>query len=337
MITLNSRNFSELQTIWTEESSKLSGNLTSNSSLPKDISDRLFSDDNFDKKYFKSITSQKIEPLKFNNELNYITGLDILAELQNLSKPNNLTLFRAIRFPTPKRLSELVNEKGFSQENYEQERLQRLYSDKEYLLLREQIKNNALFNFQPQERIVEGLPAFSLVNDAIQIHRAYRSNVDRVAIAVGFFPKELFEEGIFELYANTAIDFERQNDSRDFKITDFKQGPKGSTIIDYSSLRVRGIDVFETFLRKAPTNMSDMNKLGVKQSFYVLDIYNAKNYNVNFDSISQNSKLLKENEWFLHGFLGDHSLLGRDKAKYIPFNCYEIKSNNKRNVAYVLE
>lgn len=114
---------------WREELNKLSENLTTNQIMPKHLIDKLLEEDESLK---DKLILKEVDFSKLNGLLNKINGLDILAGLQKFAKDGCLTLFRAVRFPTYKRMYEVVYEKGYAILNYEQERILELYKNKEY-------------------------------------------------------------------------------------------------------------------------------------------------------------------------------------------------------------
>ncbi len=303
--------------IWERTTKNLSGNLTTNEYLPAEIREKLLKED-----------ANLIDQLNFKNisfpypceELKNIKGMNILSGLQKKNKKDCLTFFRAIRFPTVHRIWETVHEKGISTSNYEQERI----LDKAYCLARKRIRENKNFWIQPQERVVNGLPAFHLVNDAIQIHHAYKNSIDKALIVVAYMPFELIKNKRLSLIANTAIDFSHNNNERDIEITDFLK-KQNHYLIDSQSLRARGIDLHEMYLKNLPCALEEHKKLGIEQEFYLIDTYEINQNDERIRKLFNNSKLLKSNEYFLHGFFGDHNIFGRRPAKYLPFSCQEIK------------
>lgn len=123
--------------IWDKTLDELSGNLTTNEHIPKKLKNILLEDDLSlkDQVIFKE---SKFKPLP--GVLSQIKGLSILSSLQNLKKKNCLTVFRAIRFPTYKRIYQMVYEQGYAVQNYEQERILELYKSKKYTKKRRSIQ-----------------------------------------------------------------------------------------------------------------------------------------------------------------------------------------------------
>jgi len=308
--------------IWREQLKKPSGNLTTNQAMSEYLIEKLLEEDMSLKG--KIIFSDVSFP-ELNGILNEIKGLDILAGLQSLNKNGCLTLFRAVRFPTYKRIYEVLYDKGYAVLNYEQERILDLYSNKDYIQRREQIKKDNLFWTQPQERVVKGLPLFCLVNDALQIHRAFRSEEDKVVMVLIHIPHELLETRKAKLIANPAIDLDYNNEDRDFEIRDFY---KEDDIweIDYGALRARGIDLQEMYTADLPWQISEAEKLGITQDFFLLDIYKISD-NSKTNELRANTEVLKENKYFLHGFFGDQNIFGRRKAEFLPSKCRRISKN----------
>lgn len=307
---------------WREELNKPSGNLTTNQIMPKHLVDKLLEEDESLK---EKLILKEVNFPKLNGLLNEIDGLDILAGLQKFTKDGCLTLFRAVRFPTYKRMYEVVYEKGYAISNFEQERILELYKNKEYSEKRDSIKNDPLFWTQPQERVVHGLPLFCLVNDALQIHRAYRAKEDKVAMIAIHIPHNLLESGKIKLISNPAIDLDYDNKERDLEIEDFYK-ENGTYEIDFRALRTRGIDLQEMYTKDLPWEVEEAEKLGVTQDFFLLDIYRISD-NSKIQELKQNTEILKANCNFLHGFFGDQNIFGRRMSSYLPNKCYSIKRN----------
>jgi hypothetical protein len=206
--------------------------------------------------------------------------------------------------------------------NYEQERILQLYGCSKYLEKRETLKRDSNFWTQPQERVITGVPVFNLVNDALQIHKAYRGERDRVLIIGIHIPHNLIMGGDLELIANTAIDLDYHNDARDYRITDFKKR-EGCMVIDYGALRVRGIDLHEMYIKGLPFDLDGHKLLGIEQKFFLSDIYSVDIKNPQFQNLG--TDVLKNHEYFLHGLFGDQNVFGRGVTKYLPSRCYEVK------------
>ena len=114
---------------WKDNLKKLSGNLTTNASMPTGLRKVLLQED-LSLKNKILLEEKSFSQLK--GLLGEIPGMNILAGLQNLKKQNCLTVYRAVRFPTYKRMHEIVTTSGFAIGNYEQERIEKLYKDKNY-------------------------------------------------------------------------------------------------------------------------------------------------------------------------------------------------------------
>lgn len=305
---------------WREQTKQLSENLTTNTKLEERLVDLLLEEEATlkDKVSFKNMSCPKLQGF-----LSRVEGIEILHELQNLHKPGYLTVFRAFRFPTLKRVYEVVNHLGYAVSNYEQDRILSLYTNREYLEKRKELKNDKRFWTQPQERVVEGLPVFSLVNDAIQIHRAFRGKVDRVGIVAIYIPINLLEEKIIKLTANTAIDLDYFNQERNIDINDFKKDTHKCEI-DYKALRVRGVDLHEMYAQNLPFNLKEAKEWGIEQDFFLLDIKKINIKEGLFQDLFQNTEFLKRHQKFLHGFFGDQNIFGRRETKYLPFKCTKV-------------
>jgi len=316
---MNDLHLESMLSRWNERIMKSSGNLTTNSYLSLELKEKLLTEN------YNLINDLNFEEISFpflSSELHYIKDINILAGLQKLNKKENLTVFRAIRFPTVNRIWETVSDLGLSMPNYEQERILQLYENNDYIKKREMIQKDSLFQTQAQERVVDGVPVFNLVNDALQIHRAYRSEEDRLLLIGIHIPYDLFQNGDLKLIANTAIDLDYSNSERDFEITNFKE-KNGYPVIDYHALRVRGIDLHEMYIKGLSYTLEGHKKLGIEQKFFLLDIYRS-----DIDSLGMfdiDSEVLKENEYFLHGFFGDQNVFGRRPTEYLPSKCWEVK------------
>ena len=304
---------------WRKQLQEPSGNLTTNEVMPNEIIEKLLEEDESLK---ENIQFEEVGFPKFDGVLNKIKGLDILAGLQSVQKEGSVTLFRAIRFPTYKRMYDVVFEQGYSVPNHEQERILELYKRPEYSQKRNEIKADKHFWTQPQERVVEGLPLFCLVNDALQIHRAYREQEDKTVIIAIHIPHELLKSGSIRLIANTAIDLEYTEDERDFEIKDFwDEGDKYS--IDFEALRARGIDLHEMYSKNLPRTIEAAEEMGITQDSFLLDIYRIKK-GEDYKELFVDTAILKKNKWFLHGFFGDQNIFGRRESLYLPSKCQRI-------------
>jgi hypothetical protein len=305
---------------WKKQLGELSGNLTTNEYMPEKICKELLKED------LSLKNKLSFEEIDFPNQAGIsgkVKGFNILSGLQRIHKKGCLTLYRAVRFPTYKRIYEMVSSFGCSIANYEQERILELYHDKKYQTKRSEIRKNKNFWIIPQEKVVPGLPMFSSVNDALQIHRAYRSKKDKVAMIAVHIPFELIGKKI-KLISNPAIDLEYDECERDYKIIDFAK-KNGLIDFDYTALRAKGIDLHELYAQNLPWCLKDSNKLGIMQDFFVLDIYEIQaNDRKKIKDLFQNSKLLKENQYFLHGFFGDQNIFARRKSRYLPFRCQKV-------------
>ena len=303
---------------WKKQLQELSENLTTNEVMPKHLAEKLLEEDVSLK---ERLSFEEINFPVSNDVLGEIEGLNILSGLQKQSKKGCLTLFRAVRFPTYKRMYE-VSINGYAISNYEQERILDLYQNKDYVQKRESLKTDSRFWTQPQERVVHGLPLFCLVNDALQIHRAFRGETDKVVIIAIYIPHELLESKKIKLTANTAIDLDYENHERDFEISDFY---KKDDIyeIDFGSLRARGIDLHEMYTRDLPLDIKQTEALGITQDLFLLDLYKIKE-GKKINNLFTNTEVLKKNKYFLHGFFGDQNIFGRRKAFYLPSSCSKI-------------
>lgn len=305
---------------WEKGTRERSGNLTTNDHLPPEIKRKLLLEN------LSLINDLEFEEINFPTlckELNSIEGMRVLSGLQKLKKEGNLTVYRAIRFPTLSRIWRTVSELGLSIPNYEQERILQLYGKRDYVAKRRRIQANPHFWTQPQERVVDGVPVFCLVNDALQIHRAYRSEKDRVLMIGIHIPYKLLRSGDISLFANTAIDLDYDNSERDFKITDFQERD-GSFVIDYKALRVRGIDLHEMYFKGLPFDLEGHKLLGIEQRFFILDIYKLDSNDSRIRELS--TEVLEEHEYFLHGIFGDQNVFGRQATRYLPFKCHEVRA-----------
>jgi len=305
---------------WKKQLEKLSGNLTTNEYMPEKIRQVLLEEDSSlrNKLSFEEINFPKLSGL-----LGEIKGLEILSGLKKINKKGCLTLYRAMRFPPYKRMYELGCNYGCAIANYEQERILELYNDKKYKAKRNQIQKNKNFWVIPQERVVCGLPAFSLVNDALQIHQAFRGKKDKVVMMAIHIPHKILKTKV-RLIANPAIDESYDICDRDYEIKDFVNND-GIIGFDYSFLRAKGIDLYEIYAQNMPWSLSDMKKIGISHDFFLLDIYEIQGKDKKkIKRLFDNNKLLKENQYFLHGFRGDQNIFARRESRYLPIKCRKI-------------
>lgn len=317
-------NTKDLHKNWEKQLKELSQNLTTNGAMPQHLADKLLEEDLSLK---DELSFVEVDFSKLGGKLDNVEGLNILAGLQGKTRKEGcLTLFRAVRFPTYKRMHGLVYGDGYVVSNYEQERILEFYQNEEYIQKRDGIKADDRFWTQPQERVVNGLPLFSLVNDALQIHRAYRGEYDRMVIIALHIPHKLFESGRIKLIANTAIDIDYTNDDRDFEIKDFWKD-NGAYVIDFEALRARGIDLHEMYTRDLPLDAINGELLGITQDFFMLDIYRIVDQS-SVNALFEDTELLKKNKHFLHGFFGDQNIFGRRKSYYLPYKCHKIEKSN---------
>lgn len=318
---MKSLSLEEMLGKWEESTKSRSGNLTSNENLPKDIRKKLLRED---VSLINELTFEKVNFSYPCEELKNIEGMNIISGLQKINKKGCLTFFRAIRFPTVYRIWRTIHKMGLSTSNYEQERLLFLYGNDKYMTKRRQIQQDPIFWIQPQERVIHGVPIFGLVNDAIQIHRAYRNEIDKVLMDVIHLPLELIKSRKVKLTANTAIDVDYDNVERNYEITNFRKRKNGH-YIDYRTLRAKGIDLNEMYITKIPFDLKGHREFGIEQKFFILDIYRINLHDIQFQKLFNNSKVLRDNEYFLHGFFGDHNIFGRRPSEYLPFECQEVK------------
>lgn len=300
-----------------------SGNLTTNEAMPPEIVEKVLEEDAALK---NKISFEPIDFPSLSGLLGGIKGLNILAGLQSLHVPETLTVFRGIRFPTFKRIYDVVSDQGYTVANHEQERIEELYRRPAYIQKRTEILRDPHFWTQPQERVVKGLPLFCLINDALQIHRAFRSEKDHTLIIALHIPYELLKTRKIRLIANAAIDLDYQNDDRDYEIKDFYDAGQRYEV-DFEALRARGIDLYEMYTNDLPRDIQHATSLGIRQEYFLLDICKLAK-DKNFKALFDNTALLRENKYFLHGFFGDQNVFGRGEVTYLPFRCQRISLKN---------
>jgi len=117
---------------WKNIAEKPSGNYASNVPLAGELLDKLM-ENHISNDYFNSkieISKTKFPELEKN--LSKVSGLDILSGLHKLYKKDCITVFRAIRFPTPRRILKMVEDDGISTLNYEHDRLLQIYENPDY-------------------------------------------------------------------------------------------------------------------------------------------------------------------------------------------------------------
>ena len=115
------------------------------------------------------------------------------------------------------------------------------------------------------------------------------------------------------------------NNERDFEIKDFIK-TNGAYEIDFRALRMRGIDLQEMYTADLPWQVSEAEKFGITQDFFLLDIYKIKDTS-KINELKKETELLKNNRYFLHGFFGDQNIFGRRMSSYLPSKCYKITKN----------
>lgn len=302
---------------WRKQLSEPSGSLTTNEAMPSELIDKLL-DEGLSLKE-KIIFEEVSFPLLGNN-LDSVVGLNIIAGVQSKNRKGYLTLFRAIRFPTYKRIHEVAKTYGYAFSNYEQDRILAFYNHRDYQKKRGEIIKDHRFWTQPQERVVSGLPLFSLVNDALQIHYSFRGKTDFILLVAIHIPQGLLQSGKIKLISNSAIDLDYKNEEREWEIKDFIE-KESSYSIDYKALRARGIDLHEIYSKDLPHNLEEAQKIGIEQEFCLLQTYHL---NSELDRVIDDTKILKENDWFLHGIFGDQNVFARRRAKHLPLKCYNI-------------
>ena len=311
---------------WIECAKKNSGNYASDYPMPTEIIEKLFyNHDNITG--IRALSEIPIHPKELTSQLNQLGGLRLLSYLQKLNIPGHLAVYRAIRFPTEQRTREVLLYNGISTINYEHERLLSLYNDKDYISKREQIKCDKRFDLQLQERIVKGLPIFFMVNDSIQIHRAFRCHSkDKIIIIVAFIPLHLLKNGNIRIISNVPLAESYDNDSNDYDITEFTIINNNMVEMDWNRLRRQGINLYEAYLTGVPYSISDCESLDIKQKYYMVDIYrphiNCKIKSINDVIISD--QILDANHSFMFGFFGDYHIFGRRCSEYLPLKCHEI-------------
>lgn len=290
--------------------------------MPDNIIDELLEED---ESLRDSLVFSDVQFPRLDGKLDAMDGLHIVAGLQDTTKQDCMTLFRAVRFPTIKRLHTMVREEGYSISNYEQERLGTLYEiDKKYW---EERYSRAMFGHpalgtQPQERIVHGLPLFALANDALQIHRGFRGEQDMVAMCAIHIPQKLIKSEKVSFIANTAIDVHYAKAERDHLIRDFRKRD-GKLEFNFHALRARGIDLHEMYTKDLPMTLADGEAMGIDQQFFLLNIARITD-ETRMNELFADTKLLLDNEHFLHGFFGDQNIFARRRSAYLPMACQEV-------------
>jgi hypothetical protein len=333
---MKEKSIDEMIEIWKRTMNCNSYNLTSNAPLPQHIRAQLLHEN---KKLENDLVfTEKIFPTT-SIELDRIVEYDapyfnILAGLQSEKKADNLTFFRAIRFPTINRIWPTVVGYGMSMSNKEQERLRWLYTSPEYINERSNIQANSNFWIQPQERIVDGLPIFVMANDALQIHHAYKGRIDKTLLVVAHIPFDIIKNKQLTLVANSAIDINCNSPENDVEITDFINR-NNSPRIDYNSLHSKGIYLHELYIKGLPLALHEHQKLGIDQKFYLLETHSININESPFTDLFKNTELMNKNQYFLHGFFGDHNVFGRRPAKYLPHHCEEVTLNPSINIKYI--
>lgn len=311
---------------WNKMTAEPSGNYTSNLPLDKDLKDVLLDEKISEETFNKEI---KVGQTKFDSlseNIDKIKGLNILAGLQNLHKPKCITVYRAIRFPTKTRIVSILKERGISTLNYEHERLMRIYNDDNYKKKRNTLKKDPRFSFQPQERVVPGLPVFFNVNDAVHIHRAYRGNDDIIGIVAAYIPYNLIQQNVIEIFSNHAIVENYSDDFGDKKINHYRQSSNKRIQPFYKALDIEGNQIYETYCNGIPESLNKCSAMGIEVTCFLLELYRPK-VNANkkcINGIDISDELNKYKLPFLYGFWGDDNIFMRRTSEFLPKTCYEI-------------
>ncbi|MFY0602747.1 MAG: hypothetical protein JXQ93_02275 [Flavobacteriaceae bacterium] len=311
---------------WERMTAEPSGNYTSNLPLDEDLKKLLLNENLKEVTFNKQLSLKKMEFNSLSKKINTIQGLNALSGLQELQKPNCITIYRAIRFPTKTRITSMLTDKGLSTLNYEHERLMRIYEDSDYKKKRNALKKDLRFSFQPQERVVPGLPIFFNVNDAIHIHRAYRSDHDIIGIVTAFIPHSLIQQNTVEIFSNDAIVENYSDDFGDKKINHYKQSSNGSVIPFYKALGIEGNQIYETYCKGIPERIKDCNDMGIEFRYFLLELYRPEidPQDKCINGVDISDELAKYKLPFLYGFWGDDSIFMRRVSEFLPKTCYEI-------------
>ncbi len=113
------------------------------------------------------------------------------------------------------------------------------------------------------------------------------------------------------------------NEERDFEINAYIYD-NNQVKINLEPLFIRGIDLHEMYIKNLPWSIQGCKKYGIKQDYFLLDIYEIKKDN-EIKKQHQNTKTLLKYNYFLHGFFGDQNIFGRRASKYLPFKCRKIE------------
>jgi hypothetical protein len=311
---------------WINGASKPSGNHTSNLPLDNDLLNLLMENHVSIDSFNNSLFFKEIKFPKLDLNTNHVKGLNVLSGLQNINKPDCVSVYRAIRYPTPKRILQIVLDSGVSTINYEHQRLLKIYEDEEYRRKREQLKKDPRFSFQPQERIVPGLPIFFSVNDAIHIHRAYRSENDLIVVAVAFIPHAQLKNDSVEIFSNYALVQNYSDSDGDKKITHYRKLNTGRVVPFYKALNLEGNLVYETYCTGIPQSVSDSKTKGIEQRFFLIELYKPQidSQIKTINGVFLSNDLMANDSYYLYGFWGDDNIFMRKPSEYLPNTIYEI-------------
>ncbi|WP_075343144.1 hypothetical protein [Tenacibaculum agarivorans] len=311
---------------WDLMTSQPSGNYVSNLPLDEDLKELLLNNSINKVDFDKQVRLNEVKFDRLSKKIDTVTGLNILSGLQKLHKPDHLTVYRAIRFPTKTRIISMIKDRGISTLNYEHNRLMRIYENDEYMMKREQLMKDPRFSFQPQERVVPGLPVFFNINDAVHIHRAYRGEDDIIGIVTAFIPYNLIKQDTVEIYSNDAIVENYSDDSGDRKINYYNKNREGRVCPSYKALSVEGSQIYETYCKGIPEDLESCENLGIEFKYFLLKLYkpqiDIKSKRINGVDIS--SELAQYKLPFLYGFWGDDNIFMRRVSQFLPNSCYEI-------------
>ncbi len=311
---------------WSQMTTKPSGNYTSNLPLDEDLRELLLNEKINEDTFNKQIQINQLEFEPLSEKINIIQGLNILAGLQDMHKSNCVTVFRAIRFPTKARIVSMLDDRGISTLNYEHERLIRIYEDSDYKKKRDTLKKDPRFSFQPQERVVPGLPVFFNINDAVHIHRAYRGDHDIIGIVAAFIPNHLIQQNTIDFFSNDAIVENYSDDYGDKKINYYKQSSNGRVLPFYRALGIEGNQIYETFCKGIPESVEACRDIKIEFKYFLLELYKPE-INVlekHINGVDLSDELTKYRLPFLYGFWGDDNIFMRRASEFLPKTCYEI-------------
>lgn len=334
--------FYDLRSRWINVLGRRSNTLFSYTPFPEAKRDEVLTYENYNQANLSDISVCEVDcsGADVGSVLAEIPGMQELAYLQRLSFPtindNYFVGYRAINFPTPRKIRDVILHQKVG--NGEQVRLKGLYDNSAYQTSRVNILSDPEIGLQilPQERIVDGLPVFNGVTDAIGVHNNFRDeNLDAVLLMVIGIPLTLMESNTVNLWCNPAVVREYSDGSQDFKIplNYFKRNKliPGRYHPSRQQLGRRGIYLYEMYLQNFPRSKDEWDRLGIQTQYFLAELrgIDANLGRSHIDRKFIDDGTLNSNHDILFGMWGGPDGFGaeRNPVSYLPFRVWEVKKN----------